>query len=121
MFAITQKDPLGVKPAQAGPDFIQATRFPIECPRTMVPGVIGETAQQGASRPTGRFQKQNHLRQLIHSSNTSLQEAPFLQPFDKTHMKMPGLRQYFRQNEEAHHRFTMMRLLRQQRMFFTLL
>jgi hypothetical protein len=50
-----------------------------------------------------------------------LQEAPFLQLFDKTHMHLPGLRQYFRQNEEAHHRFAMMRLLRQQRTFFTLL
>jgi hypothetical protein len=50
-----------------------------------------------------------------------LQEAAQMQSFDKTHMKMPGLRQYFRQNEEAHHRFAMMRLLRQQRMFFTLL
>jgi hypothetical protein len=36
-------------------------------------------------------------------------------------MNRPGLRQYFRQNEEAHQRFAMMRLLRQQRMFFTLL
>jgi len=50
-----------------------------------------------------------------------LQEAAQMQSFDKTHMKVPGLRQYFRQNEEAHHRFAMMRLLRQQRMFFTLL
>jgi hypothetical protein len=40
--------------------------------------------------------------------------------FNKT-TNFPGLRQYFRQNEEAHHRFAMMRLLRQQRMFFTLL
>jgi hypothetical protein len=44
--------------------------------------------------------------------------------FNKT-TNLPGATQYFRQNfrqnEEAHHRFAMMRLLRQQTMFFTLL
>jgi hypothetical protein len=30
---------------------------------------------------------------------------------------LPGARQYFRQNEETHHRFAMMRLLRQHGMF----
>jgi hypothetical protein len=40
--------------------------------------------------------------------------------FNKT-TNLPGVRQYFRQNEEAHHRFAMMRLLRQQSIFFTLL
>jgi hypothetical protein len=101
MFAITQKDPLSVKPAQAGPDFIQATWFPTEGPGTMVPGVIGETAQQGPSRSAGRFQKQNHLRQLFHNSNTSLQETTFLQPFDKTHMNPPDLTQVRNERKET--------------------
>jgi hypothetical protein len=70
MFAIAQKNTLGVQFAQARPDFIQAARLPMEGPGTMVPGVIGKTAQQGASRPAGRFQQQNHLWQLFHAART---------------------------------------------------
>jgi hypothetical protein len=50
----------------------------------MMPGVIGKTAQKGAPRSAGGFQQQHHLRQLIHLTLTSLQEAAQMQPFDTT-------------------------------------
>jgi hypothetical protein len=67
MFAIAQEDTLGVQFSQARPDFVQAARLPMKSPRPVVPGVIGKTTQQGAARPAGRFQKQNHLWQLFHA------------------------------------------------------
>ena len=84
MFAIAQKNALGVQFAQARPDFIQTARFPMECPRTVMPGVIGKTAQQGTSRPAGRFQKQNHLRQLFHTARTHpCRKRQFCNPLTK--------------------------------------